>query len=120
MVLLNDFFTIVKHEESTGKTTIALNGKHVVYKGHFPGHPVTPAVIQMKLVHELLEFRLAYKVKLVSVSQAKFLKILNPEEFNSLEVEIDFTEKDDEILLNAVGLNQSLVFFKIQAFYTKC
>ena len=44
-MLLKDFYTINKLESDNGKAfaQITINKNHDVFKGHFPGNPVTPA-----------------------------------------------------------------------------
>ena len=119
MKLINDFFEVV--ETSVGQldfsTTIELNPGHVVYAGHFPGHPVTPGVIQLQIVHELLENHFGKNLRLITMPQCKFLKILNPKEILQLVVDIEFNRTDDELTIKARGENGATIFFKLNATY---
>ena len=98
-------------------TTIKLNSGHIVYAGHFPGHPVTPGVIQMQIVHELLEQHFCKNLKLITVSQCKFLKILNPNETSLLVIHIELNRKDELIDIKASGANGTDIFFKLNSSY---
>ena len=117
MKLMNDFFEILKSSKSKNGfvTTIKLNSNHIVYTGHFPGHPVTPGVIQMQIVHELLENHLNRKLKLKNMSQCKFLKILNPNETTELDIHIEYENKGEIITINASGKNESDIYFKFRS-----
>jgi 3-hydroxyacyl-[acyl-carrier-protein] dehydratase len=98
-------------------TTIKLNAGHLVYAGHFPGHPVTPGVIQIQIVHELSEKHFQKKLKLLSISQCKFLKILNPDETPLIVIHIEFTRAGELLDIKASGGDGTVIFFKLNAVY---
>src|SRR5688572_781920 len=81
MKLKGDFFQIISTTEAdNGFTTVVrLNPDHIIFKGHFPGHPVTPGVIQLQIIHELLEEHIGKNLKLDTISNCKFLNVLNPD-----------------------------------------
>jgi 3-hydroxyacyl-[acyl-carrier-protein] dehydratase len=118
MKLMGDFFKVV--DTSIGvngfSSVIELNPRHV-YTGHFPGHPVTPGVIQMQIIHELLEDHFGRKLSLLKMPQCKFLKVLDPRETNRLKIFIEFTTIDDLIHVKARGENEMAIFFKLNALY---
>lgn len=98
-------------------TTIQLNANHIVYSGHFPGHPVTPGVIQMQIVHELLENHLGRNLKLKTIAGCKFLKILNPKETSQIDIIIELNRIDELVSVNALGKNGTDTFFKLTAVF---
>lgn len=98
-------------------TTIELNPAHIVYLGHFPGYPVTPGVIQMQIVHELLEMNFCKSLKLISMLQCKFYKVLNPEETSRVVVHVDFARVGEQVTVKARGVNDNDVFFKLDSIY---
>ena len=119
MKLINDLFEILESSVSeTGfTTTIKLNPDHIVYSGHFPGHPVTPGVIQLQIVHELSEKHFQRNLRLLTMSQSKFLKILNPEQTSHLSIHIEFTRADEILHIKARGEYGSDIFFKLDGMY---
>lgn len=119
MKLINDFFKVLGTAVSdTGFiTTIELNPAHIVYVGHFPGHPVTPGVIQMQIVHELLQKQFSRELRLIAMPQCKFLKILNPEETLRMTIYIEMNTKDELLNVKARGENGKDIFFKLNAVY---
>ena len=98
-------------------TTIKLNAGHLVYAGHFPGHPVTPGVIQMQIVHELSEKHFQQKLRLLTMPRCKFLRILNPEEASIMNIQIEFTRAGELLDLKASGVDGTVIFFKLNAVY---
>lgn len=119
MILLNDLFVVLANRESEKGfiTSIELNARHIVYAGHFPGHPITPGVIQMQIVHELLEKRLGRSLQLIAMAQCKFLKILNPIETSRIVIHVEFHQIDELINIKASGENGKDIFFKINSCY---
>jgi 3-hydroxyacyl-[acyl-carrier-protein] dehydratase len=98
-------------------TTIELQPGHIIYSGHFPGHPVTPGVIQMQIVHELLEKHFCKNLKLITMSRCKFLKILNPKETSQIAVHIEFNRTNELLNIKAWGENGTDIFFKLNSVY---
>ncbi len=119
MKLINELFEEL--ESSTGEagfmTTIKLHADHIVYAGHFPGQPVTPGVIQIQIVHELLEKHFHRNLKLITMHQCKFLKILNPNETCQILVRVEFTRQEELLHIKAWGENGVDIFFKLNSVY---
>jgi 3-hydroxyacyl-[acyl-carrier-protein] dehydratase len=117
--LINDFFKVLETSvsETSFITAIELNPGHIVYSGHFPGHPVTPGVIQLQIVHELLEKYFCENLKLISMPRCKFLKILNPNETSQIVVHIEFNRIDELLNIKARGENGTNIFFKLDSVY---
>jgi 3-hydroxyacyl-[acyl-carrier-protein] dehydratase len=57
MILLNDFYTLTEKIEVPGvvKAKIAINKRHRIFDGHFPGLPVVPGVCMLQIVREIME-----------------------------------------------------------------
>ncbi len=120
MKLTGHFFKILNTTHTDSKefsTRLALNPAHIVYKGHFPGYPVTPGVIQLQMVHELLEGHLSKSLKMKNMSQCKFLKILNPLETSAITVHLELVEQQGYLSVKARGENEADTFFKLRANY---
>ena len=119
MTLINDLFVVLENRDSEMgfNTTIELNAGHIVYSGHFPGHPVTPGVIQMQIVHELLEKHLCRSVRLTAMTQCKFLKILNPVDTPRIVIHIELNQISELLNIKARGENGADIFFKINSAY---
>ena len=120
MKLLNSLFEIIESSDSTSgfSVRVRLFPDHVVYKGHFPGYPVTPGVIFIQMIHELIEHSLGKAIRLVEISNCKFLKIVNPEKESSLVITADVALKDELLHVKALGKNNSGIFLKLDAVYT--
>lgn len=118
-MLLNDFFTISEINADSNKIVakIKLNAKHKIFDGHFPDNPVTPGVVQLHIVKEILESHYKRDLGLKTISKCKFLSILNPDNTPSITIIIDLLLVDDVIKVNATGAFEDTTFFKFSAIY---
>lgn len=117
MSRLNGLYRIIERREEEGSHIfrIELNSDHEVYRGHFPGHPVTPGVILMKIVHELAQEIVGKNLKLIKVGPTKFLKVVDPEKLEVVNLELKTSEDAPNILLYASGFLNTKLFINFQA-----
>jgi len=93
-MLLKDFYTINKLENiSEGKyqALISLNPKHEIFKGHFPGNPVTPGVCMMQIIKELTQEIVGEKLFMKASSNVKFMALINPEVTPDLKLDLEIS-----------------------------
>jgi 3-hydroxyacyl-[acyl-carrier-protein] dehydratase len=119
MKLLNNLFEIVEisGNGSSFSATIKIFPDHIVYKGHFPGYPVTPGVILLQIVHELLEGQLKRTIRLLEMPSCKFLKVVNPDKETRVLLSMNINLKDNTLHAKALGAIDSEVFLKLSAVY---
>ncbi len=63
-----------------------ISADHPDLEGHFPGHPIFPAVSQIALVIGLLRSSFAQPIQASCVKRAKFKAILRPDTLVDIEV----------------------------------
>lgn len=114
MKLLNSFFSVSECSKTLNlfRCKVVIDPTHVVYKGHFPGYPVTPGVIQIQMIHELLDYFQEKEYKLSEITDCKFLKIMNPNVIGKLEVEIEIKELENELHVKAQIKDDVALYFK--------
>lgn len=98
--ILTDFYSLQSYNKTENGSYIAaitLNKDHDIFKGHFPGNPVTPGVCMMQIVKELTEEFTGKKLFLKSASNVKFMAIINPFETSELILQLDISEHDEEV-----------------------
>lgn len=98
-MLLNDFFKITDIQ-TTDKHSVSIevNPHHPIFKGHFPGKPITPGVCLMQMVKESMEEITKKKLLLVAGSNLKFMAVLDPEIHPKAIIHIRVKEKEDGLL----------------------
>lgn len=114
-MLIKDFYTIQDFMAGNSqiKAAILLNVNHEVYKGHFPGQPVVPGVIQIQILRELSEKAFGRKLFIGEVSSAKYLNMIVPGD-KPIIVEIGSKPIDDGYRINGVIKNEEHIFSKIK------
>lgn len=58
---------------------VSFNAGHAIYRGHFPGNPVTPGACLMDIAAALLEQSIGAKVRITSFNMIKFLAPVMPD-----------------------------------------
>lgn len=109
MILKDTFYQInaLKFEDNVLEAQISINANHTIYEGHFPGNPVTPGVVQLEMVKEILGTHFNRPIRLRSLTTSKFLAILNPEANPEATFKMTVTEQEDQSLKVAGQLSNS-------------
>jgi 3-hydroxyacyl-[acyl-carrier-protein] dehydratase len=122
-MLINNFFIITTLEQTDGiiLSKIRINALHQIFEGHFPNNPITPGVVQIQIIKELLEKVHNKTYLLKEIGKCKFLAILNPNENPEINISITYDFMEDEtIKLMAQGSSTdgNHTFFKFNARYS--
>lgn len=118
MNLNNELYTIIKVDEAA--FTIRLNKDCFIYKAHFPERPITPGVCIIQIASELLSVYLGKSLQLISVANAKFLSVINPDEVSSLTYtfsKVSFSEENEKCKAAVVVSSSDKVFTKLSLEY---
>ena len=92
---------------------IAFNKDHMVFKGHFPGNPVVPGVVQVQVLKDLLENVLEKKVFLNRTKSIKFLNVISPLEVGEVQFEIVYEQQtDNNFAVKCVVKTETQVYMK--------
>lgn len=122
-MLLKDFYKVVSIENSAENKYLVLihiNAEHDVFKGHFPGNPIMPGVCMMQIIKEITEQILGQSLFMQSLSNVKFMALINP--FNTpelrLELDISMTDTDLVKVKNVTYFDDTLAL-KLNSVYRK-
>lgn len=100
-MLLKDFYTInsiEKSDDSNYQVTIFINKNHEVFNGHFPGNPIMPGVCMMQIIKELTEEITSSFLLLQSLSNVKFMALINPFATPDLRLELNIVVTEDDLI----------------------
>jgi len=122
-MLLKDFYTVEKLENfSEGKynAIVHLNNQHDIFKGHFPGNPVTPGVCMMQIIKELSQEIVGSSLFMISSSNVKFMALINPDVHPILRLELEISgDLDAEIKVKNTTFYEETVALKLTNTYKK-
>lgn len=79
-MLKGSFFDIVSKErtETGDRVTVRLNPSHDIFKGHFPGYPITPGVCIVQMATEISSQLQNRPLEFVGAKDIKFLTPIFP------------------------------------------
>ena len=100
-MLLQDFYTIKsidKKDDHNYVVVIFVNEKHDVFKGHFPGNPIMPGVCMMQIIKELTEQITNTTLVMQTLSNVKFMALINPFVTPELKLELNITTTEDDLV----------------------
>tara|TARA_B110000285_G_scaffold96339_1_gene109914 strand:- start:155 stop:526 length:372 start_codon:yes stop_codon:yes gene_type:complete len=120
MLFQNNFYTVKSEElaEGTANYHVEINSGHKIFDGHFPDNPITPGVVQMEMIKELMSKVTNSSLNLVTMGNCKFLAILNPVETKEVLVAINYTLTEDNLYKVSAQIRANdIIYLKISAFY---
>lgn len=100
-MVLKDFYKVLS-EEKTGDAKynirILVNANHEVFNGHFPGNPIMPGVCMIQIIKELTESITKSSLMIQTLTNVKFMALINPETNPELRLELDITTTEDDLV----------------------
>lgn len=122
-MLLKDFYKILSLEKTDAQKYLAvimINEKHDVFKGHFPGNPIMPGVCMMQIIKELTEEITQFPLMLQTLSNVKFMALINPDEMPKLRLELDVTITDEDLVkVKNITFFDETVALKLSSVYKR-
>jgi 3-hydroxyacyl-[acyl-carrier-protein] dehydratase len=121
MILTGEFFSMHTLEKGDGMVKAALlwNAEHPIFQGHFPGQPVVPGVCMIQLIQETLEQALDKEVVLVSSSQVKFLHVIDPRQFPSTDLLLQYSVNENGTYqVSSTLMKETTSFMKMNAVFS--
>lgn len=122
MILKDNFYQInsLSFAENNLEASIRIDPNHAIFDGHFPGNPVTPGVIQLEMVKELLGTHFNQKIQLKQLITSKFLAVLNPQNSVEATFKMSVIEQEDHSLRVSGQLSSNeVVCLKFSGIYSK-
>lgn len=122
-MLLQDFYKIISLENTADNkysAMLLINEKHEVFKGHFPGNPIMPGVCMMQIIKELTEKITETSLFMQSLSNVKFMALINPFNTPELRLELDVTTTEENLVkVKNITYFDETVALKLSSVYKK-
>jgi 3-hydroxyacyl-[acyl-carrier-protein] dehydratase len=116
-MLINELFTY-EHVDGVSmsflKFRINIHKDNDIFKGHFPGNPITPGVCQMEIVKEILSDYLEKELFYSFVSDIKFINMWVPDDSEVIYLDISADEFEDGYKIRANIYSHSRIYFKLR------
>ena len=117
----NELFEISNLNHNDGKivAVLKINKDCDIFKGHFPGQPVVPGACMLQIVKDVLQDALNAPIRLKKADHFKFIRMVDPENTPSVNLDITYKLADDDINVNAKLSAGQEVCFKFQGSFVK-
>ena len=107
MTIWDEIDTIYNRAEQNGEgpCTFSVPGTFSGYRGHFPGNPILPGIVQLSFIRRLAERRLGFPLRLAGVRRIKYLRLITPDLPVTLSLELSPGETEGTWAANASFVN---------------
>ena len=92
-------------ENGEGACTFSVPGAFSGYRGHFPGNPILPGIVQLSFIRRLAERRLGFPLRLAGVRRIKYLRLITPDMPVTLSLDLTPGETEGTWAANASFVN---------------
>lgn len=115
MVLENKLYNIVETENSPGKclTSINLIRESGIFKGHFPGNPITPGVVIIAIAREILEKAVGHKLFIKTVPSVKYISVLSPQNTSAVYFDMTYNLVGNQIKTKVIVKDDTTIFVRM-------
>jgi 3-hydroxyacyl-[acyl-carrier-protein] dehydratase len=115
-MLIEELYTMDVRTNAEGlvEAGIRVNGRCPVYQGHFPGFPITPGVLQVQIIKEVLEGALGQDLRLSDARSVKFTSMHEPDRAAEIAARIRYERVGERIRADAVLYYGETVYMKLK------
>lgn len=91
---IDNYFTINRKSgiENVDIYDVELNPDSEIYKGHFPGEPVSPGVCSIGMIVACASRSIGSPLEIRKISRCRFLSVISPQNRQDLRIRIELTD----------------------------
>lgn len=96
MLLSNRYFAVEgqQHAEGGAHFHVRLLGDCDVYRGHFPGNPVSPGVCNIEMIRECFAMTVGGAPRIHTIDRCRFTAVASPVKSPELDIDMEWTVAD--------------------------
>ena len=98
MLLKDKFFTVLHVEKISNNEAVYLceiNPQCDVYRGHFPGKPVSPGVCNIEMIRECAEMLAEKDLFISTIKQCRLTAVASPTVCPKVDVKVNIAASED-------------------------
>ena len=109
----DNLFSIISENKTDNQADfiILLDGKHPIYKGHFPNEAITPGVCIIQMAVDLFAHTMQQAHHLVKAKNVKFLQIIRPDEHPEIHYRLTWEKTEEGLFTVKVLVDDGAVTF---------
>ncbi|WP_352421368.1 hypothetical protein [Proteiniphilum sp.] len=91
---IDNYFTINRKSgiENVDIYDVELNPDSEIYRGHFPGEPVSPGVCSIGMIVACASRSIGSPLEIRKISRCRFLSVISPQNRQDLRIRIELTD----------------------------
>lgn len=109
----------VDHADNVIKAILSINDDSLIFKGHFPEHPVIPGACMLQVVKDVLANAVGYAVQLKKGDNLKFIGMIEPGGTDITSLEMSYKLSEEGIGVIAKLSEGDRVCFKFQGIFVR-
>ena len=116
-MLIKNYYSIesIKEEEGIFYYDVILNSDCDVYKGHFPGEPISPGVCNIQMIKECAEHAAGKSLTISNVLQCRFINLVTPLKVNKATVRIKLDCAENKTILSSSLYDAETEYMSLKA-----
>lgn len=97
MHFIDSLFTVISQDKAPtcANFKLRLNANHPIYRGHFPGNPITPGVCSLEIMTQLAAVNYSEFNRPREVNSIKYLGFINPIATPEVDVELKMSQTSE-------------------------
>ena len=109
----DNLFSIISENKTDNQADfiILLDGKHPIYRGHFPNEAITPGVCIIQMAVDLFSHTMQQTHHLVKAKNVKFLQIIRPDEHPEIHYRLTWEKTEEGLFTVKVLVDDGAVTF---------
>ena len=113
---LEKIYTITDllHGDGKFEARVSFDPTHPVFEGHFPGQPVVPGVVMVRIARDIAGQISGKKMMLEDASNIKFLNIVDPVNSGTVMLQGDYTAVGSKVDIRGNFSGEKGVYLKFR------
>jgi len=115
--MVTNYFTLLnKQQKDDGSIlfTVKLNPDCEVYKGHFPGNPVSPGVCNLQMLKECIEAHTEKSLTISDIKQCRYTSIITPLNQSVLFFNATIADAENGFLVQGTVYDEQSTYIEIK------
>ncbi len=116
MCLENNYYKIISRQSNglSGVFHIALCPDCDVYRGHFPGNPVSPGVCNIQTIKECAEKLTEQQLQISNIRRCRLTAVATPTTSPELEVDINLTPTETGYIITSTISDNTRTYMELK------
>ena len=116
MLLTDKYYTIsdLRKEAGSAVVSIILRSDCEVYRGHFPGNPISPGVCNIEMIKECAEEVIGKELRIQTIKQCRMKAVVSPAICPMLKIDMKYVPTSDGYSVTASIFDAQKIYMEFK------